>query len=57
MRRLSKDTSRHRKTRPKTFSSEETAKAWAKANNISNYELKNMKSKDSSKKKIKIIVK
>lgn len=55
MRRLSKEKTRHRKKRPKTFKTEETAREWAKANDISDYELKNMKSEESSIKKIKII--
>lgn len=45
---------RLRKTRPKTFKSEETAKKWAESQGIEKYELKNIRigTKD---KKIKVI--
>ena len=57
VRRLSKEKSRFRKTRPKTFTSEKLAETWAKANNVSDYELKNLKSQESSTKKIQVILK
>jgi len=57
MRRLSKEKSRHRAARPKTFKTEEAAKTWAKTNNVTDFKLKNMKSPESAVKKIKIISK
>lgn len=48
--------SRRRSSRPKTFSSEETAIAYAKANGIEKYTLKNLKSAASKTKKIRIEV-
>jgi hypothetical protein len=45
-----------RATRPKTFSSEDKAKAWAEANGIKKYSLKNLKSAESSTKKIRVEV-
>ncbi|MAG91960.1 hypothetical protein CMO83_04755 [Candidatus Woesearchaeota archaeon] len=44
------------KSRPKAFKSEESANKWAKANNIKNYTLRNLR-KEGDKKKIKIVVK
>lgn len=56
-RRISKLRGRgNRVVRPKTFSSEESAKAWADANRIKDYELKNLKSSASSTKKIQVVV-
>ncbi len=46
---------RNRKRRPKTFSTEDAAKAYAKSAGLEKYELVNMKSGDSSSKKIRII--
>ena len=45
---------RDRKTRPKTFKSEETAKKWAESQGITKFELKNLRigTKD---KKIRVI--
>ncbi len=57
MRRLSKEKTRHRAVRPKTFKTEAAADAWAKANKIDKFELKNTKSTESSTKKIKVISK
>lgn len=48
---------RNRKARPKTFKTEESAKAWAEKNKITDYELVNLKSDSSKTKKIKIIIK
>lgn len=48
---------RNRKPRPKTFKSEQSAMAYAKANNIANFLLKNIKNPDSKKKKILLIKK
>ena len=39
----------------RTFVSEEKAKEWAKQNNIENYVLENLKSPESSTKKIRIV--
>lgn len=46
---------RSSKSRGKTFDSEEKAKAWAKSNGIEKYSLENLKSPDSTKKKIRIV--
>jgi len=45
---------RKRLPRPKTFKSEESAKAWAEAQGIKNYELKNLRSPESKTKKIRV---
>jgi hypothetical protein len=53
---------RYRKSRnktivkPKTFKTEESAKKYADANGIKSYTLKNLKSSESSTKKLRIIV-
>tara|TARA_Y100000310_G_scaffold319723_1_gene375363 strand:- start:2041 stop:2259 length:219 start_codon:yes stop_codon:yes gene_type:complete len=47
---------RVRKVRPKTFKSEETAKKWAEAQGIIEYELKNLRISDKDK-KIQVIAK
>ena len=44
-------------SRPKTFDSEDKAKAWAESNGIKDYELQNLKSDDSNRKKIRVITK
>ena len=56
-RRKPVSSSRKRKKRPKTFSSEKLAKAWAEKNKIKNYELVNLRIGDRKDKKIKIVVK
>jgi len=43
--------------RPKTFKTEEAAKAWAASKGIKSYELVNLKSTESRIKKIKVVVK
>lgn len=48
---------RNRKPRPKTFKSEQQANAYAKENSISGFEIKNLKSMDSKKKKLVIVQK
>ncbi len=48
---------RKRKKRPKTFRSEESAIAWSSKNNIKKFELKNLRSPESRKKKIRVIIK
>lgn len=55
--RLKKRTGKTRssKSRPKTFKTEESAKVWASANNITDYTLENLKSPESSEKKIRVI--
>ncbi len=45
-----------RKPRPKTFNSEEAAHNYAKSNNIKDYKLVNLRSPESSRKKIRIII-
>ncbi|MDP3918825.1 MAG: hypothetical protein Q8Q35_02895 [Nanoarchaeota archaeon] len=54
--RKTRPENRLRKTRPKTFKSEETAKLWAEAQGITNYELKNLRISDKDK-KIQVLVK
>jgi hypothetical protein len=49
--------SRYRKTRPKTFASEELAKKWAKDNSVTDYILRNLKSEEAKTKKIQLITK
>ena len=44
-------------SRPKTFKTEAAANAYAKANKIENYILKNLKSSEAKTKKLKIIAK
>ncbi len=46
-----------RKSRPKTFKSEEAAKKYAEEHNLKDYEIENLKSSDSTKKKIRIVLK
>jgi hypothetical protein len=41
--------------RPKSFRSEEAAHTYAKANGITNYSLKNLRSSESATKKIRIV--
>lgn len=48
---------RRKRSRPKSFKSEEAAKKWAEANKITNYTLKNLKSPESKTKKIVVIKK
>ena len=45
-----------RKSRPKTFKTEESAKKYAEKTKLKSYELKDLKTKESKKKKIKIIL-
>ncbi|MFA5141352.1 MAG: hypothetical protein WC471_00060 [Candidatus Woesearchaeota archaeon] len=49
-----KHNGRNRLSRPKTFKSEDSANAWAKANSVSNYKFINSKSPDSKEKKIRV---
>lgn len=44
------------KNRPKTFKSEEKAKEWAEKQGFKGYKLVNLKSEESSKKKIKVVL-
>ncbi|MFO8016385.1 MAG: hypothetical protein R6U32_04740 [Candidatus Woesearchaeota archaeon] len=46
---------RNRKTRPKTFHTEEAAKKWAEENGLKKYSLVDMKNPGSKKRKIKVI--
>ncbi|MBI5389551.1 hypothetical protein HZB01_04185 [Candidatus Woesearchaeota archaeon] len=48
-------TGRGRKSRPKTFATEEAAHTWAKANKIENYKLVNLKTEANKVKKIKVV--
>ena len=48
---------RNRKTRVKSFKNEAAAQAYAKANNIANFELKNLKNSDSQTQKLIIVQK
>ena len=41
--------------RPKTFKTEESANAWAKENGLKKFTLENLKSPESSTKKLRII--
>jgi hypothetical protein len=45
---------RNRKKRPKTFKTEQSAKAWAEKQGLKNYALENLKTPLSSKKKIRV---
>ena len=47
---------RNRKSRPKTFKTEEAAKKYAEVNKIKKYALRHLTPAGSSKKKIQIIV-
>jgi hypothetical protein len=47
---------RGRSFRPKTFKTEERAKAWAKEQGFENYTLENLKSPESKDKKIRVVV-
>ena len=53
----SKQRGRNRYPRPKTFSNEEAANAWAKKQGFTDYILENLKSEESSTKKIRVVVK
>ncbi|MBT5021550.1 hypothetical protein HOK51_09875 [Candidatus Woesearchaeota archaeon] len=44
-----------KKVRPKTFKTEEAANKWAKEQNISKYNLVNMRNEEASTKKIKVV--
>ena len=46
---------RDRKVRPKTFSSEDAANAWAKANKIEKFELQNLKNDSAKVKKFRVV--
>ena len=45
----------NRKSRPKSFKTEDAARKWADTNKIKNYSLRNLKSLEGSKKKIVIV--
>ena len=47
--------SRSRKKRPKTFKTEDSAKAYAEKNGITNYKLVNLKTEKANIKKIRIV--
>ena len=46
---------RHRKRRPKTFTSEEAAKKWADEKGIKKYVIENMKGPFSKEKKLRVV--
>lgn len=46
---------RRKRSRPKSFKTEESAKKWAEANKIKDYKLKNLKSSESKEKKLVIV--
>jgi hypothetical protein len=46
---------RDRKPRPKTFKTEEAAKAYAEAQGLKNYSIVNLKSELSKEKKLKVV--
>ncbi len=48
---------RDRKKRPKTFKSEQAANEYAKKHDIKSYILENLKSPESRRKKIRIVMK
>ena len=50
-------TPRNRKSRPKTFKSEDLAKRWAELNKVGNFALVNLKSDASTKKKFRVVPK
>jgi len=48
---------RRARTRPKSFKTEDAAKKWADENKIKAYDLKNLRSTESGRKKIVIVTK
>ena len=54
--RMAKVKGRHRKTRPKTFKTEEKAKKYAEAKGIKNYKLVDLQELNPNRNKIKIVV-
>ena len=56
-RRITKTRGRNRAVRPKTFSSEESAKKWAEKKGLSSFTLENIKSEDGKTKKIRVVKK
>lgn len=48
---------RNRKIRPKTFKNEAAAKAYAEANKIANFEIKNLKNEECKSQKLVIVQK
>jgi len=55
-RKLSRQRSRNRTPRPKTFSSEESANNWAKIQGFKNYKLENLRTDGNSVKKLRVVV-
>ena len=47
---------RRKRSRPKTFKTEEAAKAWAEKQGLKKYKLVNLKSSESKTKKIKVVL-
>ena len=48
---------RRPRARPKTFKTEESAKAWAEKQGLKDYKIVNLKSSESKEKKLKVISK
>lgn len=55
-RKFSRQRGRSRSPRAKTFSSEESAKAWAKEQGFEKYSLENLKSDDAKVPKFRVVV-
>lgn len=55
-RRYSRQRSRNRMPRPKTFTTESAAKEWAQAQGFKDFKLENLKSDASTTKKIRVVV-
>lgn len=55
-RRLSRKRGRNRFPRAKTFSTEESANTWAKAQGYENFTLENLREESNGKKKIRVVV-
>jgi len=54
-RRLSKSRGRSRSPRPKTFTTEESAHTWAKAQGLKEYELEHLTTDAAKQKKIRVV--
>jgi len=48
-------TGRKRSPRPRTFKTEESAKKWADTQGLKNYQLQNLRTPESSTKKLRIV--
>ena len=52
----SEHVSRGRKSRPKTFKTEDAAKLWAEKQGIKKYHLENLRNEQANTKKIRVVV-